>query len=335
MAVGAALAAVVVALNFIASLHIVRLDVVFYLAGAALVYFAANFFGVGQGAALYAVASLLSFAVVPDKVWLLFFVGVFGPVAIIQTVLEKRLGNRLSAVITVAAFVGLFYLFGIVVAYGGGFIRLIGLPETGIPSIYLALGFAVFSAVIACIVNRGLCAMLTRRLRRSGADPVGAVGAGGAAGQTDQAGVGDAASAAAANGAAGQTDHAAAGSAAASGVAGQTGHASAGVGAAANGGAGQMDHVGVGPADADAAAASGAAGRPDHASAGVAAANEGAGQTDHVGVGPADADATTASGAAGQTDHSAAGSAVENNKAGANPPLIIVLPKLSNEDDDI
>jgi len=116
---------------------------------------------------LYAAASLLSFATAPDKVWLLFFIGVFGPAAIVLAASETRLGQKMSAAIAVAAFILLFYLFGVALAFGGGFIPRIGLPETGIPALYIALGFAVFSAVIACIVNRGLYAMLMRRVAGS------------------------------------------------------------------------------------------------------------------------------------------------------------------------
>ena len=161
----AVLAAVVVALNFIASLHIVRLDAVFYLIGGALVYFAAKLYGSGQGAALYAAASLLSFLIVPDKLWLLMFICVFGPAAILQTVLEKRIGYRVSAALTIVVFVLLFYFFGFVIVYGGGFVPYISLPATGLPVQIAALCFAAFSAVIACIVNRGLYSLLTDRLK--------------------------------------------------------------------------------------------------------------------------------------------------------------------------
>ena len=167
------LAAVCVALNFVASLHIVRLDLVFYLLSGALVFFAAARFWAGYGLALYAAASLLSLAVAPDKVWLLFFIGVFGPAAVLQSVFEKRFGRRASAVLAMAACAALFMVFGFVVAfvaYGGDPGLLIGLPGfDAVPGFLPLTGFAVFSAVIACIVNRGFAAMLSQRLK-GGAD---------------------------------------------------------------------------------------------------------------------------------------------------------------------
>ena len=167
----AILAAVVCALNFIASLHIIRLDLVFYLISGALVYFAVMRFGVGPGAALYAAASLLSLALVPDKVWLLFFISVFGPGAVIQAILKKRMGSKLALLLTVVFLFILFYFAGWAVAYVGGFtvnvnIALpIDLPDSvRIHGMMLAVGFAVFSAVVACVVNLGLYALLLQRL---------------------------------------------------------------------------------------------------------------------------------------------------------------------------
>ena len=166
IAICAVLAAVIVGLNFLSSLHLIRLDAIFFLVSGALIYFVANRFGIRAGALLYIAASLLSFLIVPDKVWLLFFIGVFGPAALLQSGLDKRLNRILSAVITIAAFLALFYLFGFVAFYESGFIPRLNLPANiAIPGVILILGFAVLSAVVAFFVNRGLCEFLKRRMR--------------------------------------------------------------------------------------------------------------------------------------------------------------------------
>ena len=165
LVVCAVLAGVVVVLNFVSSLHLIRLDAVFFLVSGALVYFAATRFGVRSGLMLFVAASLLSFVLVPDKVWLLFFIGVFGPAAILQSYTDKRLNRFLSAAITIASFLGLFYLFGYIAFYESGFIPRINLPVAlSIPGVVLIAGFAVLSSVVAVIVNRGLYELLKRRL---------------------------------------------------------------------------------------------------------------------------------------------------------------------------
>ena len=170
----AVLAGIVVVLNFVSSLHLIRLDAVFFLISASLIYFAATRFGVGAGLTLFVAASLLSFVLVPDKVWLLFFIGVFGPAAILQSYTDKRLNRFVSAAITIAGFIGLFYLFGYFAFYESGFIPRINIPvDLAIPSVVLIAGFAVLSAVVAVMVNRGLCELLKRRLggtRRNNVD---------------------------------------------------------------------------------------------------------------------------------------------------------------------
>jgi len=167
LAVCAVLAAVIVCLNFIASLHIIRLDAVFYLLSGALVYFAAQRFGLGPGGILYAAAALLSLVIVPDKIWLLFFICAFGPAAILQAFFEKRANRMISAIITAVSFTLLFCLFsGIVMLLDDGFFNRLGMPEQTVFSPQLIiLVFAIFSAIIAYVVNRGFYMLMTRRLK--------------------------------------------------------------------------------------------------------------------------------------------------------------------------
>ena len=161
----AVLVAVIAALNFLASLHLLRLDAVFYLIGGAFVFYPSMRFGAGPGAAVYAAAAALSFIIVPDKIWLMFFIGVFGPIAVIQAFADKRAGGKVSAAVTIALCFVLFYLFSAFVITGDGVAQMMGLPGMlALPGAFLITGFAVVSAVIAFLVNRGLCAFLSRRL---------------------------------------------------------------------------------------------------------------------------------------------------------------------------
>ena len=159
LAICAALTAVIVVLNFLSSLHLIRLDLIFFLVSGALVYLAAGNFRVAAGTIVFTAASLLSLLVVPDKVWLLFFIGIFGPMAILQSYLDKRWSSLLSAVIVVAGFLGLFSLFGFV-AFNGN-ISVLNIA----PGIIPLLIFAAFSALIAFFVNKGLCEFVNRRAR--------------------------------------------------------------------------------------------------------------------------------------------------------------------------
>jgi uncharacterized membrane protein (DUF485 family) len=175
LALSGVMLAVTLILNYIASfLDIFRIDVVFYLLSGALVYFTSRRVGIGMGTAFYAAAAILSFAIVPDKICVMLFIGIFGPCAVIQAAFARtekkgRIGRAVAAVLSIIIFIILFYVFAFVVAYGGGFLADMDLPLAGTDAgIAIAIGFGAFSAVIANIVNRNLTTLIERRLGETG-----------------------------------------------------------------------------------------------------------------------------------------------------------------------
>lgn len=199
MATGAILIAVITVLNYIASLHLIRLDLVFYLIAGAGLYFAAMRYGIRFGAVCYIASAALSLILVPEKVWLLFFVGAFGPAAIIQAIFAKRSAvtgathnknaesragrkrtNRMQTALTLVIFAALFYGFGLLIGAIGGFSEAFGglagdegrlslfgqlLPEmTTSLFMVLMLVVAVISAFVSYAVNAGIYDLLRRRL---------------------------------------------------------------------------------------------------------------------------------------------------------------------------
>ncbi|GHU62484.1 hypothetical protein AGMMS49983_04010 [Clostridia bacterium] len=174
LALSGVMLAVTLVLNYLASFHLIRIDVLFYLISGALVFFTARRIGLRMGVAFCAAAAILSFAIVPDKVCVMLFVGVFGPCAVIQAAFanledSERIGHVPAAVLSVIIFIILFYVFAFLVAYGGGFLAHLGLPMSGTPAgSAIIFGFGVFSAMIAYVVNRNLTVLIERSLGKRG-----------------------------------------------------------------------------------------------------------------------------------------------------------------------
>jgi uncharacterized membrane protein (DUF485 family) len=174
LALSGVMLAVTLILNYLASFHILRIDVLFYLLSGALVFFTARQIGLRMGIAFYAAAAVLSFAIVPDKVCVMLFIGVFGPCAVIQTAFARaetdgKIKRVPAAVLSVLIFIILFYVFAFLIAYGGGFLVHLALPMADTPvGSAIAIAFGAFSAIIAYVVNRNLTRLIERRLGRSG-----------------------------------------------------------------------------------------------------------------------------------------------------------------------
>ena len=170
LALSGVMLAVTLLFNFIASLHLLRIDAVFFLLSGALVYFVTKRNGIRVGIAFYVAASLLSFVIVPDKAYIMLFIGVFGPCAIIQMIFfyaesKERIGQTLSAIFSILVFIILFFLFAFLIAYGGGFLVSLDLPALGTTiGMVVASAFGIISAIVAFIVNRNLSELIERRL---------------------------------------------------------------------------------------------------------------------------------------------------------------------------
>lgn len=170
LAICGVMLAVTLLLNYVASFHLFRMDVIFYLISGALVYFTAQNIGIKAGIVFYVAAAILSFVIVPDKAYVMFFIGVFGPSAIFQAALFKaesneRIGRTFAAMLTIVVFIILFYLFAFLIAYGGGFLVHFELPFEGtLLGTTAIIAFSVFSALVAYIVNRSLAEMINNRL---------------------------------------------------------------------------------------------------------------------------------------------------------------------------
>ena len=162
--------AVTLFLNYVASFHLFRMDVIFYLISGALIYYISQNVGIKIGILLYVASAILSFVLVPDKAYVMFYIGVFGPCAIIQAVLFKaesneRIGRTFSVMLTIVVFIILFYLFAFLIAYGGGFLMHIELPMEGtFIGMVIIIAFSVFSALVAYVVNRNLSDFINKRL---------------------------------------------------------------------------------------------------------------------------------------------------------------------------
>jgi hypothetical protein len=174
LALSGVMLAVTLLLNYLASLHLIRLDAIFYLLSGALVYVMTWRLGLRRGIAFYAATAILSFALVPDKVWLMLFLGVFGPCAVISAALARAEANERirrvpAAILSILIFIIMFSVFAFFLVYGGGFIAYLGLPPGNSPAgPVLVVAFGVFSAIIAYVVNRGLTDLIERRLGRTG-----------------------------------------------------------------------------------------------------------------------------------------------------------------------
>ena len=171
LALSGIMLAITLVLNIVASFHLFRLDVIFYVISGALVYFIAVRNGLRIGIFFYIAAAILSFVIVPDKAYIMFFIGVFGPCAIIQAAFfkaesNKKIGRFAAALLFDLVFIILFFIFAFVVAYAGGFLEHLGLSTAGttfsMPTA-MAIAFGLFSAIVAYLVNRNLWELIEQR----------------------------------------------------------------------------------------------------------------------------------------------------------------------------
>ena len=170
LALSGIMLAVTLILNYFASFHLFRMDVIFYLISGALIYYISLNIGLNIGIVFYVSSAILSFVIVPDKAYIMFYIGVFGPCAVIQAVFfraesSERIGRTFSTMLTIVVFIILFYLFAFLIAYGGGFLTRFELPMEGtFIGMVIIIAFSVFSALVAYVVNRNLSDFINSRL---------------------------------------------------------------------------------------------------------------------------------------------------------------------------